>query len=110
MSEVQERPFGADGGAMPLSGDLLHGADEIARFVYGSAADERAAESNRRKIYNAAERHGLPTFKFGGTITARRSTILRWIEAQEQASETRPRAEASDAPAPQKRRAGRGRA
>lgn len=69
-----------------LAGDLLHGADEIARFVYGDAADERIAESNRRKIYHAADKHGLPTFKIGGTITARRSTILKWIEAQEQAA------------------------
>lgn len=73
-------------GSVSLAGDLLHGADEIARFVYGDAADERAAESNRRKIYHAADKHGLPTFKIGGTITARRSTILKWIETQEQAA------------------------
>lgn len=86
MSQVQERPFGANGGAMLLADDLLHGADEIARFVYGSPDDERTAESNRRKIYHAADKHGLPAFKLGGTMTARRSTILKWIEAQEQAA------------------------
>lgn len=86
MSKFQERAFGAIGGAMSLSGDLLHGADEIARYVYGEPQDERAAESNRRRIYHAADKHGLPTFKLGGTMTARRSTILAWIEAQEKAA------------------------
>lgn len=71
---------------MGLADDLLHGADEIARFVYGPANDEKASESNRRRIYHAADRHGLPAFKLGGTLTARKSTILKWIENQEQAA------------------------
>jgi len=71
-------------GSPTLADDLLHGADEIARFVYGDARDEKLAESNRRRVYHAADKHGLPTFKLGGTMAARRSTILKWIEAQEQ--------------------------
>lgn len=67
-----------------LADDLLHGADEIARFIYGETEDEKAAESNRRRVYHANDKHGLPTFKLGGTMTARRSTIIRWIEEQEQ--------------------------
>lgn len=67
----------------PLSADLLHGADEISRFVYGEPPNEKTAESNRRKIYHASVKHGLPTFKLGGAMTARRSTILKWIECQE---------------------------
>lgn len=69
-----------------LSDDLLHGADEIARFVYGQPTDEKHGEGNRRRVYHAADKHGLPTFKLGGTMTARKSTILRWIEAQERAA------------------------
>lgn len=67
----------------PLSDDLLHGTDEISRFVYGDPADEKAAERNRRKVHYASEKHGLPTFRLGGTMSARRSTILKWIEHQE---------------------------
>ena len=86
MSEVQTRLSGANATGLPLADDLLHGADEIARFVYGASADEKAAESNRRRVYHASDRHGLPAFKLGGTLTARRSTILKWIESQEQAA------------------------
>jgi len=86
MPELQTRPLGVSGGAMPLADDLLHGADDIARFIYGATSDERQAESNRRRVYHAADKHGLPTFKIGGTITARKSTILKWIEAQEHAA------------------------
>lgn len=69
-----------------LADDLLHGADEIARFIYGDTGDEKTAESNRRRVYHANDKHGLPTFKLGGTMTARKSTILKWIEAQERAA------------------------
>jgi len=69
-----------------LAEDLLHGADEIARFIYGDTEDEKTSESNRRRVYHANDKHGLPTFKLGGTMTARRSTILKWIEMQEQAA------------------------
>jgi hypothetical protein len=70
----------------PLASDLLHGADEIAQYIYGYSADEKAAESNRRRVYHATDKHGLPAFKLGGTITARKSTILKWIEGREQAA------------------------
>lgn len=83
MSELQTRPTNEGSSILPLSDDLLHGADEISRFVYGQPSDEKAAESNRRRVYHASDKHGLPTFKLGGTITARRSTILKWIERQE---------------------------
>jgi hypothetical protein len=71
------RPLGVHGEGLPLADDLLHGADEIDRFIYGSSD-----ESNRRQVYYAAEKHGLPTFKLGGAVSARKSTILKWIEAQ----------------------------
>lgn len=73
-------------GRAALADDLLHGADEIAQFIYGETEDEKAAESNRRRVYHANDKHGLPTFKLGGTMTARKSTILKWIEAQEHAA------------------------
>ncbi|WP_244539263.1 DNA-binding protein [Methylobacterium sp. 174MFSha1.1] len=63
---------------MPLAEDLMTGAEVIAEFMFGDAS-----EANRRRIYHAADKLGLPTFKLGGTICARRSTILAWIERQE---------------------------
>lgn len=84
MTEVQTRSSGASGSGLPLADDLCNGADAIARFVYGEPSDEKAAESNRRKIYHAIDKHGFPAFKLGGLITSRKSTILRWIESQEQ--------------------------
>jgi hypothetical protein len=63
---------------LPLAEDLMTGAEVIAEFMFGDAS-----EANRRRIYHAADKLGLPTFKLGGTICARRSTILAWIERQE---------------------------
>jgi hypothetical protein len=58
--------------------DILVGAAEISEWLLGSREE-------RRRIYNLAEtsEHRLPTFKIGGTLCARKSTILSWIAAQE---------------------------
>ncbi len=81
MTDMTTRPAGANGEALPsLSEDLLHGAKAIAAFIYGEADDK-----NVRRIYHAADKLGMPTFNMGSTICARRSTILRWIAAQEAA-------------------------
>lgn len=61
-----------------LSNDLLHGADQIAGFLFGDP-------KKRSKVYHLVEDGHLPTFKVGKTICARRSTLLAWIESQEQA-------------------------
>ena len=57
--------------------DMLHGADEIAQFIYGDP-------TKRRKIYHLASTSLIPTFKLGSMICARRSVLLDWIETQEQ--------------------------
>lgn len=59
-----------------LSQDLLRGADEIALFLFG-------AGDARRKVYHLVATSRLPHFKLGSMICARRSVLLRWIEAQE---------------------------
>jgi hypothetical protein len=56
--------------------DLLHGADEIAQFLYGSKA-------LRRKVYHLASTSNVPTFKLGSMICARKTVLLAWVEAQE---------------------------
>jgi hypothetical protein len=63
--------------ASELADDLLRGAADIARFIYGD-------ESHRSKVYHAVEKDGLPIFRMnGGTIHARKSTIMKWIEEKE---------------------------
>lgn len=63
---------------LELSGDLMRGAGEIASFMYGT---RRAA----RKVYYLAEATTAPIFRIGGTVCARRSRLVAWIEAQETA-------------------------
>jgi hypothetical protein len=81
MTDMTTRPEGVNGEALPpLSQDLLHGAKAIAQFIYGQDDD-----TNTRRVYHAADKLGMPTFRMGATICARRSTILKWIERQEAA-------------------------
>lgn len=63
---------------MTLGEDLLRGADEIAKFMFGDVR-------HRRKIYylTGEATKGLPHFKIGSLICARKSTILSWITEQE---------------------------
>lgn len=56
-----------------VSGDVLQGAGQIARFL----------GINRRSVYYYIERRELPVYRFGSQIFARRSTLLRHIEKLE---------------------------
>ena len=58
--------------------DLLRGADEIARFMFGDV-------KHRRKVYylTGEAPRGMPHFKMGSVICARKSTLLNWIAQQE---------------------------
>lgn len=62
--------------AASLAGDILHGAEGIAEFLYGD-------RKLRRKVYNLVETARLPHFRLGATICARRSALLSWILQQE---------------------------
>ena len=61
-----------------LCDDLLHGADAIAKFMFGDA-------KHRRKVYylTGEAPRGMPHFKMGSVICARKSTLLNWIAQQE---------------------------
>lgn len=59
-----------------FSQDLLRGADEIALFLFGE-------ESARRKVYHLISSTRFPHFKLGAMVCARKSVLLKWIEAQE---------------------------
>ncbi len=63
-------------GEAEFSRDMLRGADEVAKFLYGSKAF-------RRKVYHLASTSHLPIFKLGSMICARKSVLLAWVEAQE---------------------------
>jgi hypothetical protein len=65
-----------------IADDLLEGAEEIARFMFGSP-------DKRRRIYHLAASSDLPLFRLGEVICGRRSTLLAWIAEQEKS--TRPR-------------------
>ncbi len=71
------------GGFPPLGSDLLRGADQIAEFMFGTPTE-------RRKIYHLAETSNLPVFRLGALLCARKSTLLAWIEAQEDAAAAKP--------------------
>lgn len=55
-------------------GDLLLGADAIATFLGIS----------RRQAYRLVYDKVIPSFKAGGTVAARRSSLARWMTAAEQ--------------------------
>ena len=66
-----------------LAGDLLEGAGAIAAFMFGDPGLVRAVY---RLSTETSLEHRAPFFKLGGnTLCARRSTLLKWIEAKEQA-------------------------
>ena len=59
----------------PLYLDILDSADAIGRFLWGR-------KFSRRRVYRAIQR-GLPVFRTGRKIQARRSAVMAWIENQE---------------------------
>jgi hypothetical protein len=59
-----------------IAGDVLRGADAIAAFM----------GLPRRAVYHAASKNTLPVFRLGETILARKTTLLSWIQDQEQAA------------------------
>ena len=54
-------------------GDLLLGANAIAKFL----------GITRRQVYRLVYDGVIPTFKAGGTVAARRSTLTAWMDRQE---------------------------
>lgn len=59
-----------------IGDDLLKGAHEIAKFLFGR-------NCSRRKIYYLAEHTRIPIFRIGAVLCARRSVLLDWIVRQE---------------------------
>lgn len=59
-----------------FAADLLCGADEIAKFLFGP-------RGGRRKVYYLAACTRIPVFRLGTKLCARRTVLLSWISAQE---------------------------
>jgi len=66
----------------PLYLDLLDGTQAIAKYLWGPKAKGRAAV---QRVHRAIDR-GLPIFRHGRKIMARRSVILDWINEKERAA------------------------
>ena len=62
-----------------LAHDIITGAEGLAEFIFGD-------RKQRRKVYHLVESGGLPVFRLGSQICARKSVILHWIGEQEQRS------------------------
>ena len=58
-----------------IPADLLLGADAIAKFLGIS----------RRQVYRLVYDQIIPSFKAGGTVAARRSSLARWMADAEAA-------------------------
>ena len=59
--------------AFSAEGDLLMGAEAIAQYL----------GITRRQVYRLAQDDIAPTFKLGGTIAARRSSLDAWMNGLE---------------------------
>jgi hypothetical protein len=81
MSTDLTRPSGVNGDALSLDDDILIGAENISKFLYGP--EEGLREKNLRRTYHGIAKGDIPTFTIGGKRHARKSTILRWIADQE---------------------------
>ncbi len=59
-----------------LASDILHGAGQVAHFLYGH-------EKHRRKVYRLAKAGKLPHFRLGWNICSRRSVLLEWTSPKD---------------------------
>lgn len=60
--------------------------DNDPHILMGAAAIAAHMGITRRQAYRLIYEIGLPTFRLGGTIAARRSTLTAWLEEQERAA------------------------
>jgi predicted DNA-binding transcriptional regulator AlpA len=56
-----------------LADDILHGAQEIAEF----------GGWTRRQVYHFVSKHDLPVIRIGSALSARKTSILKWIGQRE---------------------------
>ena len=59
---------------------------EAADLLYGVPAIAEYLELRPRVIHHMIDRIGLPTFKLGGKVCARRSTLMTWLAERDAAA------------------------
>ena len=59
-----------------IADDLLRGAEQIAQYLFNDP-------KLRRKVYHLVATSRLPHFRIGSMIYARKTTLSKWIEEQE---------------------------
>lgn len=74
----------AAGGTPPI----LFGADPIGEFLFPDEPQRRRQRRVRRLISEVPIADRLPTFKLGGTVCARPSTLLAWLAEREGRGDT----------------------
>lgn len=60
-------------------------------LLYGVPAIAEAFRWKPRQVYHLKEKHGLPTFKIGRTVCARRSEVKAWIVSIAESSRPAPK-------------------
>jgi len=75
-AEIVELHGPRDPAGPALAPDLLHGADQIASFLFGTPAA-------RRRVYRLQSKGRLPVIRIGGRLCARRSALRDWFHEQE---------------------------
>ena len=63
---------------------MNHSIDCASDLLLGATAIAEHLGVNRRQVYRLTQ---LPTFKVGGTIAARRSSLNRWMDDAERAEQ-----------------------
>jgi len=60
-----------------------------ADLLYGLPAIAGQLGLSNDQVRHLAKSHGLPTFKLGRSVCARRSTLMAWLAEREEASRAR---------------------
>ncbi|GAA4178776.1 helix-turn-helix transcriptional regulator [Shinella granuli] len=62
---------------------MKHDNDNDPTILMGAKAIATYLGVTQRQAYRLVYECGLPHFKLGGTVAARRSTLARWLDEQE---------------------------
>lgn len=70
---------------MPMEAELNHDNDNIKMrdLLLGAKAIADFLGVTPRQVYRLIYDDCIPSFKLGGTVAARRSTLMRWLADQE---------------------------
>ena len=67
-----------------ILGEKMEVANDNEALLLGANAIAAYLQITRRQAYRLIYDEDLPTFKLGGTVAARKSSLSKWLEAAEQ--------------------------